>query len=209
MTLAISDSETDTFDSDVEGWFGAGDSVTRELGGPAGPNDGYLQIVSAGGGGPGSRMAVMNRSQWTGNYNAVAPVVVIAADLNNLGATTLTVRIGLSDTETSSPGGNGVRYVTAEFSGIELPPGSGWIPASFTLSSCQMSSIGDAGSLTSLLASVAEVRILSSTDPDWSGDRIEAVMGVDNVRVSELIAATPVFCDGFESGDLSAWSGTQ
>src|SRR5581483_6386498 len=47
----------------------AGGALTVAAGGPAGPNDHYMQIT-ANGGGPGGKITVFNQSQWLGNYNA-------------------------------------------------------------------------------------------------------------------------------------------
>ena len=49
-------------------------------GGPAGAGDQYMRITSNGGFGAGSRLTVLNRTQWLGNYIA-AGVTAVEMDL--------------------------------------------------------------------------------------------------------------------------------
>ena len=69
-------------------------------GGPAGAGDHYLLLTADGGAGvrpdPGSRLAVINQTQWTGNYLA-AGVNAITMSVNNLGATDLSLRLYVAD----------------------------------------------------------------------------------------------------------------
>ena len=56
--------------------------VNVSTGGPAGAGDAYLQLEALGGGGPGSRLSVLNLSQWTGDFTSVP---AIGMDVNNFG----------------------------------------------------------------------------------------------------------------------------
>src|SRR5947208_383580 len=71
--------QIDTFEnppptSPTLGWTNGGNlgaiPPTVVAGGPAGPNDHYLQVISNNGFGGSSRMTVFNRAQWLGDYNA-------------------------------------------------------------------------------------------------------------------------------------------
>ena len=63
-------------------------------GGPLGVGDNYLQNVSSGGFGAGSRQVMFNLVQWSGDY-VTAGVTRIEADMANFGATALSMRIAI------------------------------------------------------------------------------------------------------------------
>ena len=56
--------------------------VNISTGGPAGAGDAYLQLQAFGGGGSGSRLSVLNVSQWTGDFSRRP---AIGMDVNNFG----------------------------------------------------------------------------------------------------------------------------
>src|SRR3712207_3063500 len=71
---AVTIGHVDTFeDGSTEGWFVPGPHPSPPAniatGGPDGTGDHYLQLTAIGGGGPGSRMTVLNESQWQGSYS--------------------------------------------------------------------------------------------------------------------------------------------
>jgi hypothetical protein len=80
----------DTFEDGSDfGWHVGGPSsyppTVIDSGGPAGGGDGYLELTSVGGSGPGSRLVVIAGAAWTGDYVA-AGVTSIALDVINEGA---------------------------------------------------------------------------------------------------------------------------
>src|SRR5574340_117494 len=75
IPFALTIGQIDTFeDGATQGWHVPGPSpvppVNEPNGGPAGAGDAFLRVTATGGNGPGSKLSVMNASQWTGNYLA-------------------------------------------------------------------------------------------------------------------------------------------
>jgi hypothetical protein len=66
--------------------------VNVPTGGPAGVDDAYMLLTSTGGVGEGSRLAVLNVAQWSGNYIA-AGLSAVTMDLLNVGSTDLSLRV--------------------------------------------------------------------------------------------------------------------
>lgn len=136
-------------------------------GGPAGADDNYLLAQSGGGSGPGSRLVIFNESDFTGDL-AGAGVTAIRMDVNNMGATTLFLRLsveGLSNSALSTEA-------------IELPSGSGWRSVAFSLLPEDLSS---AGSASAALANVQRVRLFHNETILFPGSAIAANLGVDNI----------------------------
>lgn len=145
----------------------------------AGPDGGYLVNVSAGGGGEGSRMVMMNDAQWAGNYLA-AGVTRIDMQMANLGATEMHIRIAIE--------GAGSRFGSTN--AFVLPADGIWRDVSFFLSVGSMSQIEGTATLDEVLAGVEQLRLLSaSAGPSWRGDRIAATLAVDNIAAVPLPAA--------------------
>jgi hypothetical protein len=158
------------------------------LGGPAGSADQYLKVSSDGSGSDGKLIAY-NRSQWLGDYKT-AGVTAIAMDLENLGASTLSMRIAFRDTTANGAPG----YVsTVPFS---LPADSTWHHAVFSLASSAMTPINSPPiSFDTLMAGQElEMRILDSASPSLNGDIIVSTVGIDNITaVPEPGALTLLF----------------
>ena len=93
---ALTIGQVDTFDQDASGWFVPGPSPTPPQwvasGGPGGAGDGWLQLAATGGTGSGSRLAVLNATQWAGDY-AAAGIGAIAMDVSNFGPDDLALRL--------------------------------------------------------------------------------------------------------------------
>jgi hypothetical protein len=183
--------ETDTFESDVEGWFAGGGpfgvipTVPPQVvatGGPAGVDDGYLEITSGGGQGPGSRLVAMNATQWAGNYLAQG-VGAIEMDLRNLGPNDLSIRLLFEDPIPGPP-----LNIAISSSPILLPSGGGWVHATFDVTAGGLTALlGDVGTL---LADTTLIRITHAAAAGFPGEPIAAVLGVDNIVAHA--AATPV-----------------
>ena len=195
----ITASEHDDFEEGGESWAGGASNTVPADGGPDGAGDAYYRIVASGTGGNGGKVVVRNIVQWTGDYNAVSPVVAIALDVQNFCATPLTLRVGLSDAS-SGGGPQGNAFVTADGAAVAVPGSSGWVRAvTFELRETDLTQLNGAGSLETALDAIAELRILSAATESWFGDEIACQVGLDNIRVVSL------FADGFESGDTLAW----
>jgi hypothetical protein len=143
-------------------------------GGPNGAGDRYVQNVASGGGGAGSKQIMFNQTQWTGNYGAVH-VTRLNMMLANFGATALPMRISVQG------GPSFTQYSSTN--PVMVFPGAGWQPATFLLSSSQMTNFNlGPDSLATVLGSVVEVRLLAATAPNWIGDAVASTLGVDNIR---------------------------
>ena len=92
----IDDFETGTTMGWREGSQSPNPPVNVADGGPVGAGDNYLQNESSGVGQAGSRQAMFNDEQWSGNYLA-AGVTGIQAQMANFGDSTLSMRIALGD----------------------------------------------------------------------------------------------------------------
>ncbi len=194
--LEFDDFEGGTTESWEQGQ-NTGQPTNESDGGPGGLGDAYLQTISTGTGGAGSRMVVFNEDQWTGNFNALGSEVKITMMAANLGATTLHLRLGLLNT--SAGPGVGGRFVS--LNAFELPPDGVWRRVIFTLSEDEMLDIGTA-TLSDTLGSVEHMRLISVAGPSWIGDLIAGTLGVDDI-------AFVLFADGFESGDTTRWSSSE
>lgn len=183
--------QSDTFEDSMNGWY-AGENVTPPVppqvvadGGPSGAGDAYLKITAQGGFGPGSRLAAINNSQWSGNYLA-AGISQISMDLNNLGTSDLTIRLLF--------GGTGGQAVTE---GIVLPSGSGWVNVEFLIDPSTLTSIG--GDAAAVLGSTAALRIIHNPGVGNAAP-IAGVLGVDNIVAQSAVVPLP-------AGIWLMWSG--
>ncbi len=180
ISNAVSVGQTDTFqDGTTQNWQNGGVGginpvVNIATGGPAGLGDKFIQITSAGGGGPGGRLVAFNRLQWQGNYIA-AGVTSIEMDLMNSGATTLSIRIAFRlDPTFGAPG-----YLSTS---IELAPGQGWEHAVFSLSPNDLIPVDSPPPYDDFFTGPGEFRILSEVGTgSLNGDPVAGVLGVDNI----------------------------
>jgi len=199
VVTAVNLGQVDDFeDGTVMGWEEGLPSPNPPInipdGGPLGSGDAYLLNESRGGAGPGSRMVMFNNGQWTGDYNALGIPLAIRAHMASSGPEPLLMRVAIE-------GATGARY--ASTSGTAIPTDGMWYEVVFDLSESAMTLVEGSGTLDSVLDNVAEIRILSSAVPAWSGDSLAGLLGVDNIAFDAVL-----FVDGFESGDTSAWSVT-
>jgi hypothetical protein len=180
---AIEFGQVDTFhDGTTRQWAEGGSSpnppTNIATGGPAGAGDRYLQNISSGGSGAGSRMVMFNNAQWIGNYIARG-VDRISADLANFGSTTLYMRLAVRG------GSNSSVYCTN--SPIILPPNGQWRSANFNLTDSTMTNVGGANTLEEVLSNVIEVRLLSAIGGvSFAGDPTAATLGVDNITARDV-----------------------
>ena len=175
---AISISQVDHFDAGgTHNWQEGAPSPNPPVNVATGGNpDGYLENLASGGGGSGSKLAMFNQAQWAGDYLA-AGVSAIQMDLQNFSPLlSLDIRIAFG----SGTGGGGSWF--ASTTPVTLPAGA-WQSATFGLSESDLTQVTGADSLQDVLANVAELRIISaSAGPNFQGDSVNAVLGVDNIR---------------------------
>ena len=129
---AISIGQLDDFnDLDPAGWeyAAAGNLTVMASGGPGGPLDPFLHLMTDGVSAPGGRPVITNDDQWAGDYTA-AGVDAIAGDFMNGGDVELSVRIGFE-------GSGGARYVSTV--AITLPPDDQWYHLAFDLDPAELS----------------------------------------------------------------------
>lgn len=141
-------------------------------GGPAGAGDSYLRLTSFGGLGSGSRLTVVNLTQWAGDYPG-AGINLITMHLINLGSTDLSIRLRFADPIAGPPTNAAITE------SVQLPAGSGWQLVSFHVSPADL--IALLGDATVLLGATTELRIFHGEAPAFPGEPIAAQLGVDNI----------------------------
>jgi hypothetical protein len=178
---ALTLGQVDTFeDGTTQNWIvnllAMGGAVPAPVnvvdGGPQGAGDNYLRLTAVGGDGPGSRLSVINLAQWAGDYSA-AGVTAITMDLNNLGATDLSLRLFLGNPLGGPPTDQAITDA------VLLPAQGGWTQAEFALDPISLTVL--AGDLATLLASVTELRLIHNPDATFPPPPVVAVLGVDNI----------------------------
>ena len=180
---AIAFGQVDTFQNGTtQGWEEGGVSpnppTNIATGGPAGAGDRYLQNISSGGSGGGSRMVMFNAAQWTGDY-LTRGIDRISAQLANFGSTTLYMRVAIRGGSSSS--------VYCSSSPFIVPPDGQWRSANFDLTAAAMTNVGGANTLQEVLSNVIEVRILSAIGgASFTGDPTAATLGIDNITARDI-----------------------
>lgn len=176
----ITNNQTDNFeDGTVQNWSEGSNSPNPPAniadGGPGGTGDNYLQNVSSGGGGAGSKLVMFNTVQWKGDYTSNG-VTDISMHMNNLGATNLEMRLAFD--------GNGGRFSSTN--AVSLSAGSGWQTVVFPIGPSDLTSVDGGTDVNATLGNVTELRILHNTSPSWRGASIAATLGVDNITASDI-----------------------
>ena len=126
--LALTIGQTDTFeDGTTNGWTsGVPNPLPPQnvaTGGPGGANDNYLQLRSSGTFGAGSRLVAFNLGQWAGDYGTAGAGSVVM-DVNNFGATDLSLRLLFTDLAGTNAAVTPV---------VTVPSGSGWMEVQFAI----------------------------------------------------------------------------
>ncbi len=200
--VAITVGQVDDFeDGTVMGWVEGPTSpnptTNVSTGGPAGDGDAYLENISSGGFGAGGRQVMFNSAQWDGDYLSQG-VALITADMANFGQGSLAMRIAF---------GQGLAAQTATWyvsqQAIDVPADGQWHSVEFGLSEADLTCVNgacDSTSLVDVLSDVATVRIVAATSPDFQGDRISAILGVDNITAMGLMLLGDVNLDEVVNG---------
>lgn len=168
----------DTFETGPELWRTASLLGTVADNGPSAPGSSAL-LMDADGFGALGRLVGRNESQWTGDFSG-AGVTAISLDLNNTGATDLTIRLSFRGSTIASD-----TYTTDGFS---LAAGSGWQTAVFDVRASGLDDVlgNDAASA---LTNIAEMRIVHSPNGGFGGSLnsdggvpdVVATLHVDNI----------------------------
>lgn len=176
----------DTFQSDIGGWFAGGGPFGQvppvppqvvATGGPTGANDAFLQITSSGSDGPGSRLVVMNASQWAGNY-LTASFTTIEMDLRNFGTSDLVIRLLFEDPILGPP----ANIAVSNF-GALLPAGGDWVHVVFPVAIGAFTALmGDVGSV---LSNATLLRIIHAPDAGPASP-IAGILGIDNISAGPV-----------------------
>jgi hypothetical protein len=171
-TLAIVPNQVDNFeDGTTQGWGSGIPNLTPPAnittGGPTGTDDNYLKVTSNGGSGSGSKLVVMNSTQWIGDY-ITAGVTSVSMNIKNFGETTLNMRIVLE-----GPGGN-----FWSVNPLVVAASSDWQLISFSV---QAANLTGGTNVNSTLSGVTEVRILHSAAGGAKGEAVVAQIGLDNI----------------------------
>ena len=184
--LALVVGQIDTFqDLTTDGWFAGGLGAPGQIpaipphvvatGGTAGAGDAYLEITSAGGNGPGSRLVAINATQWAGDY-ASSGIGLVSMDVANLGGTDLVIRLLFEDPMGAPPVDEAVTTT-----GFALPVGSGWQHVLFPIGAADFTVLR--GNIDDLLANTTLVRIIDAPTAT-EAVAIVGVLGVDNIAAA-------------------------
>ncbi len=195
LAWGLSIGQRDTFeDGTTDGWtvavLGMGSPplpVNVPGGGPGGADDNYLKLTALEG--VGSRLVMINVSQWTGDFIA-AGISGILMDLNNLGMTDLSLRLLFSDPMGGPPTNQAFSKVP-----VKLPVGSGWTSAYFSIAPADLTA--SIGSATAALHNTTELRLYYGLAPGFPGEAVAAAsLGVDNITATPEPASAVLLGSG-------------
>lgn len=155
-----------------------------ETGGPSGDLDRYLELTALGGDGPGSRLAVLNRSQWAGDYMAEG-INAIRMDVNNFGPDDLFLRLVFEDFDGPGPPVNLALSTEAIF----VAAGSGWTSILFRIAPEDL--LAPFGTAAGALRNAETVRIFHNPAPEFPGPGagpapVNVRLGVDNIEAAAI-----------------------
>ncbi|MFK7889013.1 MAG: thrombospondin type 3 repeat-containing protein [Gammaproteobacteria bacterium] len=199
---AIELGQIDTFDDGAmacttNDWFEPGQSpnppTAEAFCGDAGSC--CLSATSSGVGGPGSRQVILNEDQWVGDYVAegVTAISLLGAASSDA---SINLRVGITNGQTCFVSSNAVL----------LSGGTpGLVSATFALDEASMEQVfgNNCGigtdSLATVLSGVIQLRLISSEQVSWLGDRIDSGMQLDMIAAE---GATDPDTDGDGVSDL-------
>ena len=164
----------------VQNWSDGGNTsnppANINTGGPNGPNDNFLQDVSSGGNGAGSKMIMFNDQQWTGNFTnqGIIAIKFQARALTN----SLNMRVAFD--------GAGGRICTTN--AVQILSGGAWQEFIIPISSSDFTTVSGGTNIAQTLADVSDMRILSNGSPSWQGESIVATLQIDNIQASTTLS---------------------
>jgi hypothetical protein len=193
----VAPGQTDTFEGGAENWFiGGGPTgvpptapAVVTTGGPHGVGDAFLNLVSSGGIGSGSRLTASNAAQWSGDYLA-AGVGRIGMWVNNFGTTDLFLRLAFE-----SLGAMGPTDIAFSADPIFVGALSGWTQIVFPIWPGALLShpLLPGSTVEGALTNVSLLRLYHSPDDNSPNPfvpipAVAADLGVDDVTA---LATTP------------------
>jgi len=169
-------------DGTTQGWSNGGSSPNPPAnipdGGPSGTGDAFLEEVSSGTVGPGSRMVIFNTdSDWLGDYTGL--VNEISFDAKTPTNEDLFIRLAIE-------GGSDETTISST-TAVTVPAQSDWASYSLDMDPTSFTIIGGANSVTEVLADVTEIRIIHNENPSFIGASINATLHLDNIFVAGII----------------------
>ena len=184
LSHAVTPGHVDDFeDGTTQGWregTGMGtpnpNPPTNETtGGPAGAGDNYLENISSGGFGAGSRQIIFNTSlDWTGDFVA-AGINVIRLDVRVDDSSQGPMQLRLAFQGTGS-----TRFISS--APIEVLADDNWHSVEIPFAEAAMSLISGVSTFSQAAAGVTEVRLMHRpTGNAWTGVSFNGVVGYDNI----------------------------
>lgn len=180
----INDFEDDT----TQGWINGGTSpnppTNIPTGGPDGENDNFLEEISSGGNGEGSKLIVFNvNPEWQGDYNTTG-VNQISFYAKNGNTEDLFLRIGFS-------GGIGSRMVTTNY--VSLPASQNtWTYLSIPIAPGDFTMVSGPNTPEEVLANVNGLRIISNPNISYYGQSIIGTLHLDNITTESILSIEDV-----------------
>lgn len=181
----VDDFEDGTTQDWIIGIDGEFSPTNVSTGGPAGDNDNFLEYISTGAGGPGSRMAIFNSfQQWSGDFitqnvvEAQFDVQVLTNDLH--------LRLAFQ-------GPNGTRMIST--TPLIVSAGSGWSSKALSLNPADFTVMSGPNTPTEVLEAVSTMRIISVREENidsWRGENIAATLRLDNIAASTTLSRKDV-----------------
>jgi hypothetical protein len=165
-----------TFSSDTEGWTGFQPFQVPD-GGPDGEGDGFLQVESQGGNGPGSRLATFTEASTFIGSLSLAGATSLDVDIKNFAttATPLDMRLSLF-----GPGSTGNRWTSA--TPVVVPNDGQWHSVSFPINSDAIVRVSGSASFDQMLDDVVRLMLRHDASmPSSTGTSITATVGFDNI----------------------------
>lgn len=183
-------------DGTTQGWSNGGSSpnppsnVTN--GGPNGANDNYLEEISAGGGGAGSKLIIFNASpDWTGDFLSLG-IEEISFDAQSPSDQDLLIRVAFE-------GGSDDTQI-ATTNAITVPGLSTWTNYTVSIAVSDFTIVNSGtNTVTEVLQDVQEARILHNPNPDFNGASIAAVLHLDNITTAVPVLGVNDFIDNSTS----------
>lgn len=182
-------------DGTTQGWSNGGSSPNPPTnvpdGGPGGAGDGFLEEISGGGAGPGSRMIIFNGNpEWLGDYSNA---VVVALDFDAKVPTNddLLLRVAME-------GGSDDTAISSTIP-VTIPGQSSWSGYTISLLPSDFTIVSGSNTVEEVLQDVVDVRILHSTDPSYIGESIEATLHLDNITAIGSFGINDALINSFKT----------
>ncbi len=179
--------QVDTFQSGTtDGWGGGANPTNIPNGGPQGAGDAFLQIISNGIGGPGSKPATYNGdvgSPWVGDYSGLGVRAITLEMMNSVSSDPLEMRLAMF----GSGGASRWTSVTAE----PVPNDGQWRRYRFFISETELTQVLGTITYADLIGNVSQILLRHDPDsPSAGGEVAVATLGFDNIRLVPNIDCT-------------------